>query len=163
MAAEKLSRHNSAVSVFFFVTKFFLVESRRHKVAAEKYSPRNTAAMVFFLFPIFSPRDVTTPTYQRCSNRIDVIIMSNLALRAVKSMCTLPYDYLTFSDHKAVCVDLDVSMLFGSRLDVVTIPTARTLNTKCPQKMQLYEDRLLHEFKSHCIEEKKYNTTKHVY
>ena len=91
---------------------------------------------------------------RRGSKRIDVVLMSTRILRAVTTACHLPFDSLTLSDHKAVCVDFDISELFGHKLDAVTSPTSRILNTKCPKKMTLYEDRLVEEFKSHKVEGK---------
>jgi hypothetical protein len=91
------------------------------------------------------------PTHNRGSSKIDFILVSNRFVCAVKARTILPlYDgYL--SNHRALLLDFDSSILFAGPTSEVVPPCARQLTSTNPRAVTWYMDAMMRQIGKHDV------------
>ena len=91
------------------------------------------------------------PTHNRESCKIDFVLVSSRLVPAIKARTILPlYDgYL--SDHRALIVDFDSSILFAGPTSEVVPPRARQLTSTHPKAVSKYVKIMLQQIEKHRV------------
>ena len=91
------------------------------------------------------------PTYARGKDRLDYIFCTAPLLSATIKSGAKPFNQHIHSDHRALFVDWNESLLFGSQAPFMTPHTQRRLQSKCTATLVQYID-VLHKYcESHSI------------
>ena len=93
----------------------------------------------------FHPVKHEVPTYARGNDRIDYVFCSSALLSAVVASGVEPFNQHIFSDHRALFVDWDEAILFGSHMPTVTPHSQRRLQSKCLSSRKTYIE-ALHQY-----------------
>ena len=94
-------------------------------------------------------------TYERGRKCLDMVALSsNLPPTCIKAVGYLSYGDPLPSDHRAIFLDLDATVLFGTHLPDVTKSTFRHFNTKNKKQMNKYVEELKRHYSNNKIPEK---------
>ena len=94
-------------------------------------------------------------TYEQGHKCLDMVAMSNgLPISIIKAMGYLPYSDPILSDHRAVYVDLDSNLLFGTCLPDLTKSSFRHFNTRNMRQTNKYLDELRQHYSNYHMNEK---------
>ena len=89
--------------------------------------------------------DYQEPT-QRGGRQIDFCLISPSLLSSVKNFTYLPYDYITNTDHKLYCLDLDIPSFFNHSPENPAPILSRTLRTHLPKRKSRYLETVKENF-----------------
>jgi hypothetical protein len=90
-------------------------------------------------------------TYQRGSTKIDFVLISPRLVDAVIGVSILPLHDGYTSDHRALLVDYDASLLFGGPTSPIVAPLERRLASTNPRAVHAYTDHMKSHFETHGI------------
>ncbi len=94
------------------------------------------------------------PTHQRGSTKIDFILVSTRVATTVRAASILALHDGYTSDHRALIIDLDATLLFGGITSEVIAPNSRRLTSTNPVCVHAYTQHLLRHIAQNCIEDK---------
>lgn len=83
---------------------------------------------------IYNPLEQELPTCKKGKNRIDIILVSSGLLQCIKTIKHLPFDEITVSDHRDICIDFVKDLLFGNNLKGEMKKNIKNIKFKNPKK-----------------------------
>ena len=86
----------------------------------------------------YHSNETEVPTYARGTTRLDFVFCSAPLLPAVEACGIEPFNQHIFSDHRALFVDWDTSLLFGSATPTIVSKAQRRLQTSNAQTRSKY-------------------------
>ena len=93
-------------------------------------------------------------THNRGSEKIDFILLSPRTALAVRAATILPLHDGYLSDHRALIVDFDASVLFAADTSEIVAPPSRQLTSTNPVAVSAYLKHMLQHIDHHRIEER---------
>ena len=94
-------------------------------------------------------------TYERGKKCLDMIALSaSLPISIIQGMGYLPYSDPIPSDHRAVYIDLDSKVLFGTQIPDITKSTFRHFNTRNMRQTNKYLDELRRHLRNYNMAQK---------
>ncbi|WP_317203177.1 hypothetical protein, partial [Janthinobacterium sp.] len=92
-------------------------------------------------------------TQQRGSEKIDFVLVSPRTALAIRAASILPLHDGYLSDHRALVVDFDASILFSASTFEIVVPKSRQLTSTNPVAVQAYVKHMLEHIDYHRIED----------
>jgi hypothetical protein len=96
------------------------------------------------------PRPMPAP-YQLGSTKIEFVLISPRLADVVVGVSILPLHDGYTSDHRALLVDYDASLLFGGPTSPIVAPLERRLASTNPRAVHAYTDHMKSHFETHGI------------
>ena len=92
-----------------------------------------------------------TTTYSRGSKCLDYIFVSQDLLPLIQQSGILPFDCIFNSDHRAVYVDINPSILLGSEVSALWSPASRRLHSRNVDLRDEYHKHLYQSLSNHNV------------
>ena len=96
----------------------------------------------------------TVSTYSRGNKCLDYIFVSQNILPSIQQSAILPFNYVVSSDHRAIYVDFNTSILFGKGVSPLLSPPARSLRSSNEKQKAIYIETLSKSMQHHRIFER---------
>jgi hypothetical protein len=94
-------------------------------------------------------------TYQRGSKKIDFVLISPSLVAAVVGVSILALHDGYLSDHRALVVDYNATLLFGGPTTPIVTPQPRRLTSTNPVQVHTYISHMRSHFETHVVSEKR--------